>query len=128
MLNKSIFAKNLTFLRKSHKLKQKELADSLSVSVKTVQRWEDNAADTWPAAPELFKIATALDVDAERLCRHDLSSGKDRNKRQKISRIEAKIETDPLFFAFCHLASSKKDKEIEAWLSLMEVQYIVNQE
>lgn len=127
MLNKTIFSKNLLFLRKSRNVKQKDLAKKLSISVKTLQRWEDKEGESWPSAPELFTLEKIFNVTAEKICHQDLSSGKDRNLQQKINKIEARIESDPLFFAFCHLAYGKHNKEIEAWLNLMEIQYLVQE-
>lgn len=127
MLNKTIFSNNLLFLRKTRNVKQKDLAVKLSISVKTLQRWEDKESESWPSAPELFALEQIFNVTAEKICKQDLSTGKDRNLQQKIDKIEARIESDPLFFAFCHLAYSKHSKEIEAWLNLMEIQYLTQE-
>lgn len=124
MIKKSTFAKNLSFLRKAKNFKQKCLSETISVSVKTVQRWEDESSESWPTTPEIFKLSNLFGVTIEKLCCQNLTLGRDGNMQQKIDKIQMKIENDQLFFAFCHLAYSKHPKELEAWMSLLEVQYL----
>ena len=60
-----MFCKNLTKLRKERKLTQKELADKLKVSDKTVNHWEKNYSG--PDIQSIMEIKKILDVTYDEL-------------------------------------------------------------
>lgn len=60
-----MFCKNLTKLRKERKLTQKELADKLKVSDKTVNHWEKNYSE--PDIQSIMEIKKILDVTYDEL-------------------------------------------------------------
>ncbi len=59
------FCDNLKKLRKEQKIGQQELADKLSVSVKTVSHWE--TCYTEPSINQLIAIANYFDVSIDEL-------------------------------------------------------------
>ena len=66
---KEIIAKNLTELRKSHKMTQQQLADKLGYSPKAVSRWE--RAETLPDIEMLCRICEMYGVRFEYLLKEE---------------------------------------------------------
>ena len=66
---RQILANNLKKIRKQKKLTQKEFADSLGYSEKTVSKWECSAGI--PPIETLFEISALLKVSIEELFKSD---------------------------------------------------------
>lgn len=59
------FCDNLKKLRKEQKIGQQELADKLSVSVKTVSHWETSYTE--PSISQLIAIANYFEITLDEL-------------------------------------------------------------
>lgn len=64
---KSILAQNITTLRKTRKLTQSELAESLNYSDKTISKWEND--ETSPDIHTLIMISEFFGVTLDELCK-----------------------------------------------------------
>ena len=59
------FADNLKNLRKEQKIGQKELAESMSISVKTVSHWETGYTE--PSINQLISLANFFEITIDDL-------------------------------------------------------------
>lgn len=82
---KEIIAKNLTELRKSHKLTQSALAEKLNYSDKAISRWEH--AETLPDIETLCRICDIYGVSFEYLLNKEPSEVQyTKNRKENIGR------------------------------------------
>ena len=82
---KEIIAKNLTELRKSHKLTQSALAEKLNYSDKAISRWEH--AETLPDIETLCRICDIYGVSFEYLLNKEPSEAQyTKNRKENLGR------------------------------------------
>lgn len=120
MVLKPFLSENLRKLRERDKLSQSQIASHLSVGLKTYQRWEDKNSTVWPDAPALIGLADLFNISAELLCKKELAN----NSESKIDRINTRLKSDQLYLALCSLACGMSGSELDAWLTLLEVQFL----
>lgn len=65
-----VFAENLRDLRKVNKISQKELAEILKISVKTISHWETGYSE--PSISQLIILADFFKVTVDDLIKRDI--------------------------------------------------------
>ena len=70
--NRSIFCRNIRFLRKQQSLTQKQLADIMDVSTATVRRMENNDPHVRVNGKILCKLANYFDLSVDWIMLMDL--------------------------------------------------------
>ncbi len=63
------FSENLKSLRKTHDLDQKKLADSISVSPKTISHWETGYTE--PSISQLITLSKLFNITIDELVSND---------------------------------------------------------
>lgn len=64
-MEKTTFSQNLRELRKVNSISQKELADKMSVSVKSISHWETKYTE--PSLDQLITLANIFDITTDEL-------------------------------------------------------------